>query len=84
MLKQSEKQYLFCQELRRLGYGPQRRIKLYGDQFDLISEAFPDGRGYAIHGISRQSVDVQHIRIPLPIVHMIEHELMVMYPEIAA
>ncbi len=78
MMKQAEKHILLCKELRRLGYGPHCRVRLYGEEFDLISNPVRDGSGYSIDGISHASGSVRHIRIPLPIVHTIEHELKVM------
>lgn len=78
MVNEYDKQVLLCKKLQRLGYAPQRRIRLYGEEFDLVSIPTPDGSGYAIDGISRKSGSLRHLRIPLSVVHTVEHELRVM------
>ena len=78
MVNEHDKQVLLCKKLQRLGYAPQRRIRLYGDEFDLVSIPTPDGGAYAIDGISRKSGSLRHLRIPLSVVHTVEHELFVM------
>lgn len=83
-MKENEKRIFLCERLRRLGYTRQRRIKLYGEEFELISNPAPDGNGYVIDGVSCKSGGSRHIRIPLTLVHMIEHELLAMEDEILA
>jgi len=83
-MKEHEKRLFLCERLQRLGYARERRIKLYGEEFDLISNPTPDGNGYVIDGVSCKSGGSRHIRIPLPLVHTIEHELLAMEEEVLA
>jgi len=78
MMQEHERRSFLCERLQRLGYAPQRRIKLYGEEFELISAPAPEGRGYVVQGISRKSGNVRHLHIPLSTVQTIERELLVM------
>ena len=78
MMNEHDKSAFLCKRLQRLGYAPQRRIKLYGEEFDLVSNPAPDGTGYAVEGISRKVGGLRHLRLPLSVVHMIERELFVL------
>lgn len=78
MINESDKRVFLCTRLQRMGYAPGRRIRLYGEEFSLVSVPSPDGSGYAIDGVARKSGDVRHVRIPLLVTQTIEHELCVM------
>ena len=78
MMNEHDKSAFLCKRLQRLGYAPQRRIKLYGEEFDLVSNPAPDGTGYAVEGISRKFGGLRHLRLPLSVMQTIEHELFMM------
>jgi hypothetical protein len=67
-----------CEKLRRLGYARERSIRLYGEEFRLVSNPKPDGDGFAIDGIARGSGDQRRIRVPLSLVVTIRKELSVL------
>jgi hypothetical protein len=75
MLNEKDRQLLLCRKLQRLGYSAQQRIRLYGEEFDLVSDPIPEDNGFAVDGISRKSGNVRRVPIPLSIVHVAEHEL---------
>lgn len=83
-MQEHKKRVFVCQKLQRLGYAPQQRMKLYGEEFDLISNPMPDKVGYFIVGVCRKSGGSRHIRIPISVVHTIEHELSAMEDEVFA
>jgi len=66
---------LICEKLMKFGYAQERHIRLYGEEFHLVSNAFPDGEGFAVEGVTRHSGEVRRMRIPLPVVQMLRHEL---------
>jgi len=78
MMNEQDKRVFLCKRLQGLGYAQQCLVKLYGEEFELVSDPVPDGSGYAIEGISRRSGSVRHVRIPLSVTRTIEHELLVM------
>lgn len=46
---------LICERLKKFGYSQARHIRLYGEEFHLVSNPFPDGGGFAVEGIARSS-----------------------------
>ena len=85
MTKQCDKQFFICERLRELGYSSERHVRLYGEEFYLISDPFPHGDGFAVEGIARGSGNSRYIRIPLSIVHTLRRELVFeTQPEVAA
>jgi hypothetical protein len=64
-----------CERLKALGYAHRKRIKLYGEEFDLTSNPIADGNGFAIQAISRKSGYARMLPIPLSILRMIRRDL---------
>lgn len=64
-----------CERLKALGYAHRKRIKIYGEEFDLTSNPIGDGNGFAIEAISRKSGTARMLRIPLSILQMITRDL---------
>jgi hypothetical protein len=75
MTKQCGKQFVICRKLIQLGYASERRVRLYGEEFYLVSDPIPDGDGFAVEGIARGSGKSRYIRIPLSIVHTLRQQL---------
>ena len=62
--------------LKRLGYSEGQRIRLYGEEFDLVSNPIKVHDDLLfVDGVERKSGKVRRIRIPLPIVQMIRRDL---------
>ena len=76
---------LICERLKKFGYSKEREIRLYGDQFHLISNPFPDGNGFAVEGIARSSGQLKRMHIPLSLVQTLKRELALLeHPRMAA
>ncbi len=60
-----------CERLKTLGYEHKNRIRMYGEEFDLISNPLSDEQGFAIEAVSRKTGDARKLRIPLSVVQMI-------------
>jgi len=64
-----------CERLKRLGFAQENRMKLYGQEFDLISDPFVvENDVVFVDAIERKSQLQRRVRIPLPIVHMANSE----------
>ncbi|HSZ61810.1 MAG TPA: hypothetical protein VK828_08425 [Terriglobales bacterium] len=74
MINRNEKRQNICERLQQLGYEREKNIRLYGEEFHLVSNPVPDGDGFAIEGISRRSVGVRRVRIPLSLVQTVRKE----------
>lgn len=75
MTRQHDKQRALCEKLRKLGYARARHVRLYGEDFHLISDPFPEGDGFVVEGIARRSGRSRVVRIPLSTVHTLQREL---------
>ncbi len=75
MSKQRDKQHVICEKLRKLGYASARHVRLYGEEFYLISDPVPDGDGFAVKGTARRSGKSRYIRIPLSTVDTLRREV---------
>jgi len=74
MTKQQTK---ICERLKRLGYSQGNRVRVYGEEFELISDPITIQEQLGFDGVEQKSGDVRRIRIPLPIVRMIHQDLRV-------
>ena len=74
MTSQDDRTVIICVRLQELGYRRERHIKLYGEEFHLVSDPVPDGDGFAIEGTSKASMGVRRVRIPLSLVHTVKKE----------
>jgi hypothetical protein len=64
-----------CERLKALGYAHRKRIKMYGEEFELTSNPIVYENGFAIEAISRKSGDARKLRIPLSILQMITRDV---------
>jgi hypothetical protein len=64
-----------CEKLKKIGYSKGKRIRIYGQEFDLISDPVTvHEQVMFVDGIERRSGETRRIRIPLPIVRMMFQE----------
>ena len=59
-----------CEKLKHLGYARSKHIRLYGEQFQLVSDPFPHETGVAIEVVKRDNKDRRTLKLPLPILKM--------------
>ena len=64
-----------CERLKALGYADRNRIRIYGEEFDLLSNPISDQHGVSIEAKSRKTGNARRLRIPLSIVQMIKKDL---------
>lgn len=74
-MSHTEHAVVICNRLTALGYARHRKIRLYGEELELVRDACPDGDGFAIEGIARKTGKVTHMRIPLHVVQTLRREL---------
>jgi hypothetical protein len=64
-------QNLLCETLKRLGYGRNNQIRLYGDHFDVTSDPIVVGeRLVFVDAVEKRSGRSRRVRIPLNVLHM--------------
>ena len=70
-----DKQRLICERLKKFGYASERRIRLYGEDLQLVSNPVADDIGYSVLALTVRTSNLRSLRIPLSIVSMLEREL---------
>ncbi len=69
-------QVALCERLKRLGYEKNKQIRMYGEEFDLISDPITVGDYlFFVDAIERKSRSFRRVRIPLPVINMIRQDL---------
>ncbi|HXR15218.1 MAG TPA: hypothetical protein VN777_03310 [Terriglobales bacterium] len=57
-----------CTRVKNLGYAPSKRIRIYGEEFDIVSDPFPHDGGLAIHVRTREESGIRLVRLPAMLV----------------
>jgi len=65
--KSNQPQSRNCERLMELGYVAGKRVKLYGEHFEIASDPFIDGNWVAVRVIREDDPTIQTIRLPLSI-----------------
>jgi hypothetical protein len=63
-----------CDKLQSMGYAQSKRIRIYGQDFEAVSNPFPSGNGIAIQAFSKRETQARALRLPLPIVQMVTRQ----------
>ncbi|MGA9353775.1 MAG: hypothetical protein WBV46_08805 [Terriglobales bacterium] len=57
-----------CARVKRLGYTTSGRVRLYGEEFEVVSEPFPAENGIAVQVKSRKNPNVRLLQLPSTVV----------------
>lgn len=72
----SERQVRLCEKLKRLGYGQNSQIRLYGDKFDVTSDPVVIAEHLVVvDAIEQKTGRPRRIRIPLNVLNMAEEKI---------
>lgn len=64
-----------CERLKRLGFAQENKMKLYGQEFQLLSDPIVSGKDLVfVEVIEKKSRQQRRLRIPLPILNMVNNE----------
>lgn len=70
----TREQVVVCERLKKIGYSKGKRIRIYGQEFDLISDPVTlHEQSIFIEGIELRSGEARQIRLPLAIIRMVHH-----------
>jgi len=61
-----------CADVKRLGYGVNQKIRLYGEEFDVISDPFPEAGGIAVSVRTRKSQQTRVLQIPATVLQSVK------------
>jgi len=63
-----------CARLQSMGYAESKRIRIYGQEFEVVSNPFPHGDGIAIRAFSAREAQARTLCLPLPVVQMVTRQ----------
>lgn len=70
-----DQQIVVCERLKRMGYTKDRQIRMYGEEFELISDPITiSDKLFVVDAIERKSRSLRRVCIPLSIINMLRHE----------
>jgi hypothetical protein len=56
-----------CTHVKHLGYATSRRIRLYGEEFEVVSDPFPEAGGIAVHVTTKKDSTIRVLQIPVTV-----------------
>ena len=56
-----------CARIKHLGYVASRRVRIYGEEFELLSDPFPQADQIAIRAKAKSDSRVRILRLPVTI-----------------
>jgi hypothetical protein len=60
-----------CDRVKHLGYAVSKRVRLYGEEFDVVSDPFPDADGIAVHVTTKKDSKIRVLQIPATVLQSI-------------
>jgi len=58
-----------CAQIKRFGYSTSQKIRIYGEEFEVLSDPFPSADGIAIQVQSKRTSEARVLQLPVTIVH---------------
>ena len=60
-----------CARVRNLGYAPSGRVRLYGEEFDVVSDPFPEADGIAVHVTTKKDSKIRVLQLPTTVLQSV-------------
>jgi hypothetical protein len=60
-----------CADVKNLGYGVSGRIRLYGEEFEVISDPFPEADGIAVRVKTKKDSRVRVLQLPATVLQSV-------------
>lgn len=61
-----------CASVKRLGYGVSQRIRLYGEEFEVISDPFPEAGGIAVSVKTNNAQAIRVVQLPATLLQSVQ------------
>ncbi len=56
-----------CAKIKGIGFTVSKHIKMYGENFEIVSDPFSEGGGVAVQAISGNDPEIRTLRLPTTI-----------------
>jgi hypothetical protein len=64
-----------CARVKRLGYEPSKRIRLYGEEFEVVSDPFPEAGGIAVNVKLKNAPGIRVVQLPATVLQSVSGKL---------
>ena len=59
------------ESVKRLGYGASQNIRLYGEEFEVISDPFPEAGGIAVSARTKKVEGIRVVQLPATVLQSV-------------
>jgi hypothetical protein len=60
-----------CARVRHLGYAAAGRVRLYGEEYEVVSDPFPEADGIAVHVTTKKDSRVRVLQLPATVLQSV-------------
>lgn len=64
-----------CARIKRIGYAISQKIRIYGEEFDVLSDPFGNDGGIAIEVRSKRTSQTRVLQLPATIIHRVRRDI---------
>jgi hypothetical protein len=64
-----------CARIRQFGYAASQHIRIYGEDFDVLSDPFPSDGGIAIEVRSKRTLEARVLQLPSTVIHRVREPI---------
>lgn len=57
-----------CDQIKQRGYSQSHVVRIYGDEFEILSDPFPNENGVAVRARSRRTAQVRALQLPATLI----------------
>ncbi len=61
-----------CAGIKRLGYGAKQTVRLYGEEFEVISDPFPEAGGIAVTVRTKRNDSIRVVQLPSTVLQSVK------------
>jgi hypothetical protein len=63
-----------CENVKHLGYVSSARVRLYGEDFEVLSDPYPEANGIAVQAKATKDSRICVLRIPATVLQSVKGE----------
>jgi hypothetical protein len=60
-----------CAQVKHLGYSTSKRVRLYGEDYEVVSDPFPEGDGIAVRVKTNKDSKIRVLQIPATVLQSV-------------
>ena len=60
-----------CAKVKRLGYGVNESVRLYGEEFEVLSDPFPEAGGIAVSVKTKRDPEIRVVQLPATVLQSV-------------